>query len=94
MAAIDQDRILATITGLAEATRVSNFWISGDGRIGEQDAAKLLGWSPDSLRNARTEKAGPRSYRLGGGGHRVTYRLMDLAKWIESHCEEEQPARR
>ena len=29
-------------------------------------------------------------YRIGGGGHKVTYRLRDLAEWIEDRCGAEQ----
>lgn len=72
---------------MAEASREAGYWISGDGRIGERDAAQLLGWSHDSLRNARKKSTGPRFYRLGGGGHQITYRLTDLAVWIESRKE-------
>lgn len=61
-------------------------WLSGDRRVGEVDAAGLLGWEVGSLRNARTEGAGPTYYRAGGGGSKITYRLHDLAVWLESRC--------
>ncbi len=81
------DRIADTARRLLEAARDRGMWVTADVRIGEQDAADLLGWSSDSLKNARSEGRGPRWYRLGGAGHRVTYRLDDLAAWIESLAE-------
>ena len=87
MSFTDPGRIEETVRWLSAAAHDAAFWISGDGRIGERDAATLLGWSESSLRNARTEGRGPRFYRLGGGGHRVTYRIPDLAQWIETRIE-------
>jgi hypothetical protein len=60
-------------------------WISGDGRIGEDAAAALLGWAVGTMANRRCEGSAPPHYRLGGSGYRVTYSLRDLARWIEAH---------
>jgi hypothetical protein len=68
---------------LREACRERGCWVSGDGRIGEGDAAVLLGWSAPSLRNARIEGRAPPWFRLGGSGHRISYRITDLARFIE-----------
>ena len=84
----DAERAEATADLLLAVAREREFWISGDGRVGESDAAALLGWSPDSLRNARGEGRGPPSYRIGGGGHRVTYRITDIAVWLEGQRED------
>ena len=72
-----EERFLAEIAA-------RGMWMTGDGRVGECDAAALIGWTSDSLRNARSEGAGPDWYRLGGAGHRVTYRVSDIAEWIDS----------
>ena len=70
-----------------ESCREAGFWMSGDGRIGEEHAAQLLGYAPGSLANARREGKAPPHYRLGGAGHKVTYSLADIAEWIESTRE-------
>ncbi len=83
----------ATLDGSADATAAllrkealaAGFWLSADGRIGEADLAALLGMKPSVLANRRREGAAPPSYALGGGGHRITYRLTDAALWLESH---------
>jgi len=85
--------LLATIEGRSDATAAvllqvaqeRGFWVSGDGRIGEADAAELLGLTSASLANKRREGSAPPSYSLGGKGHRVTYRIAEIALWIESH---------
>lgn len=81
-------RAAATSVQLDRLLREQGRWQTGDGRIGEADAALLLGWSTESLRNARTAGHAPPSYRLGGAGHRVTYRVAELARWIEQRREE------
>jgi len=69
---------------LEAAARAAPYWISGDRRIGEADLAALLGLTPASLANKRREGSAPPAFNLGGGGHRVTYRIDDVALWIES----------
>lgn len=63
--------------------------LSGDRRVSESDAAKLLGHSSEHLRRLRAEGKGPAVYKRGMNGNRVSYRLRDLAEWIE--CERETP---
>lgn len=78
-------RVDSTAATLREAAKEKGFWISADDRIGESDLATLLGMTPASLANKRREGSAPSSFALGGGGHRVTYRLTDAAAWLESH---------
>lgn len=68
----------------SEAIR-AGYWISLDGRIGEGDLAKLLGITAGALANRRREGTAPPHYALGGGGHRITYRIADAARWLEGH---------
>lgn len=84
----DEARIDACARALEQSCRESGAWISGDGRIGEADAAALLGFSPGSMANMRAEGKAPSHFKLGGGGHRVSYRLRDLAEWIEARRSE------
>ena len=82
-----QARAVSTSLVLLAEVKSANLWRSGDGRVGETDAAALLGWSVQSLRNARAEGSGPPAYQLGGARHRISYRLTDLAWFIESRRE-------
>lgn len=78
------DRIQATARMLEAACREAGHGITGDGRVGESVAAELLGFEATTLANRRGEGKAPRHFRIGGFGHRVTYRLVDIAEWIES----------
>lgn len=75
----------ATAATLLQAANSAGYWISADGRIGEADLAVLLGFTTASMGNKRRDGSGPPAFALGGGGHRITYRLADVARWLESH---------
>lgn len=87
------DALRATMDGRADTTATvlrqqadsHGMWVSADGRIGEADLAKLIGMSAGTLANRRREGTAPESFALGGGRHKVTYRLIDAARWIEAH---------
>jgi nicotinamidase-related amidase len=72
---------------MLQAISHAGWWMSPDGRIGERDAAALLGYGhPDSFRNARrrADPGGwPRVFRLGGNGNKLTYQVRDLAEFVE-----------
>lgn len=78
----DADRIEACRRALEANCRGSGVFITGDGRIAEEDAAVLLGFSVKTMQNKRQD--GSAAVWFGGRGRRVTYRLADLAAWIES----------
>lgn len=80
----EAERIAATEAALLAAVRERGGWLSGDRRIGESLLADLLGLRCESLANMRSEGKAPVHVRLGGGGHRITYRLADVAEWLES----------
>lgn len=52
---------------------------TGDGRVSEEVAAKLLGYDAGSLRNKRMQGTAPRAWKLVG---KIWYRLPDLADWL------------
>lgn len=61
---------------------------TGDDRVPEEVAAALLGLAAPTLANMRRDGSGPQWFRIGGSGHRITYRLDHLATWIEARrCE-------
>lgn len=64
--------------------REAGAWLSGDQRVSEETASELLGVAPGTLRNWRYSGKGPISY---GIGNKPTYRLENLAEFIESSRE-------
>jgi len=78
-----QDRIEACARALEAHCRESGVFITGDGRISEVDAAGLLGLAPGTLKNMRGQREGPAAYRTPINGCRVSYRILDLAGWVE-----------
>ncbi|VWX63182.1 conserved hypothetical protein [Burkholderiales bacterium 8X] len=66
----------------------SHVFISADQRVSEKDAAVLLGYKhPGSLKNLRQAGQAPIHYLRPVNGSRVSYRLMDLAAWLEERRE-------
>jgi len=59
--------------------------VTPDGRVDSATAADLLGVSEGHLRNLRSACGGPSFFKAGG---RVTYRLDDLATWLEASRHE------
>ena len=86
-AAREECLIDVTLAALMEAARAADMTITGDGRVSEADAAVLLGIEPDTLAKKRSEGKAPPSYRLSVGAGRISYRLRDLAAWIEAQRE-------
>lgn len=62
--------------------------LSGDGRVSEEGAAMLLGYSQGHLKRMRQEGNGPVCFHIGMNGSRLSYRLGDLAAFIESMRED------
>ena len=82
-----QERVAVTLGLLVQAAREAGYSISGDLRVSEQHAALLMGCAPDTL--AKKRKVGradsaPKAYKIGLGGCRVSYKLLDIALFIES----------
>lgn len=63
---------------------VANALVLPDGRLAgllsEEDAGQYLDLAPETLRNWRSQRRGPRFVRLG---RRVGYRVEDLQAWAE-----------
>ncbi|VVE49802.1 hypothetical protein [Pandoraea sputorum] len=67
----------------------NGYYVTPDMRVGESDAAALLGYThPGSLKNLRAAGLGPPYFERSVGKSKVSYRLSDLSKWIESAREE------
>lgn len=80
-------RAAQTARALEKAAREAKMFVSGDGRVSEADCGKLLGYSAQYLRQMRSEGRGPEAFRLGVSGSRLSYRLIDVAMWIERNRE-------
>lgn len=81
---ITQEEQIRETEGMLRASAISaGYPISGDGRVTEQDAASLLSYSRSQLKAMRAEGNGPRYYAVGMSGARISYRLQDLASWVE-----------
>lgn len=78
------ERIDETTAQLERACRERGEWVSHDGRVFDDVAAEILGRTVGTLANWRSNgAAGVPFFRAGRRG-RVTYRLRDLAAYIES----------
>lgn len=85
MTAMNHDaRVVETIELFRAACRRENYWLSGDDRCSEATAARLLGLAEGSLKNLRWAGDGPAFYKSGIHGSKLTYRLSDLARWVEA----------
>ena len=84
----DAERVEATTVLLATVVAAESLTVSADMRVSEKDAAHLLAMAPGHLKALRQEGRGPVSYQIGVGGSRVSYRLNELAAWIEGSREE------
>ena len=69
------DRIEATMLALRAAAIEQQMPISGDDRVGEACAARLLGIETETLAKKRQEGKGPPSYRVPVGPARVSLEL-------------------
>ncbi|ABE42915.1 hypothetical protein Bpro_0959 [Polaromonas sp. JS666] len=76
-------RAEATHLLLQAKCREAGSFVSIDERVSEQDAAQLLGITAGGLKNMRHEGRAPEAYGAPIGRGKVSYRLFDLALWIE-----------
>lgn len=78
------ERIERTRRLLVEAVTVAGMVMTGDQRIGPEDAASLLRVTPETMRNWRRENKGPPAHRLGIHGSKLSFALHDIAEYIEA----------
>ena len=83
----EDDPVELVLAHLRRATRDSQFRVTADDRISEHNAARLLQVHSDTLARWRAEGSGPTPYGIGVGRAKVSYRLLDLALYIERHRE-------
>lgn len=77
------DRARRTAETLRAAAEAAAMHVTADDRIGECDLARLLGVAAGTMANRRREGRGPPHFAMPFARHRVTYRIDDVATWIE-----------
>lgn len=82
-----QERTERTADALRKAAAESQMFVTADDRISEGNAAALLGYQSASFRNLRTAGGGPDYFNRPLGGFSTSYRLHDIAYWIERSRE-------
>jgi hypothetical protein len=82
------NRVDETLTMLRAAAIEHGMVVTGDDRIAEANAAALIGLECETLAKKRSEGKAPPSYRVPIGAAKVSYRLCDLARWIEQGRED------
>ena len=82
---MNDPKTLSTLQLLIEAAQRHGLAVTGDGRVSEADAAKLLCLARGTLKNKRAEGSGPPFCRIPMNGCSLSYRLADLAAWSDSH---------
>ncbi len=86
------DDLQARSDRLVERFRVvvekRGMFLTPDERVCEGDAAELLGYAVGTLRNMRSAGGGPSFFNRPLGGFNKSYRLEDLATWLERSREE------
>ena len=81
-------RVGKTTDTLRAVAKKEKIVITPDDRVGEADASHLIGYAPKSLASMRKNfESGPVWYRAPAGQAQVSYRLRDLAVWIENKRE-------
>lgn len=83
-----EQRIARTTACFLQAAIDREMFITADGRVNEADAGCLIGYAAGSLRNMRSAGAGPAYFSRPLGGYAKSYRLEDLAAWLERSREE------
>lgn len=83
-----EQRIESTLMMFRKAVIETGITITADERISEQDAATLLCYAPDYLKQKRSFGTAPPHYERSAGSSRVSYRLIDLATWTEKGRKE------
>lgn len=83
-----QRRTTRTAATLRKAAAELQMFVTADDRISEGHAAVLLGYQPASFRNLRAAGGGPDFFNRPLGGFSTSYRLHDIAMWIERSREE------
>ncbi|MGY6517384.1 MAG: hypothetical protein ACXIUZ_01590 [Lysobacteraceae bacterium] len=85
---MNRERIEATAAALLDAAREREIPLTADLRVAEKHAAELLGFAAAYLKQMRAEGKAPTAYGIGCHGARVSYRIADLAAFIEARRED------
>lgn len=80
-----EEQIAARIEAFRDQIERDGIDKTGDDRVSEEDAARLLNIKHRRLKDWRLNypERGPKHHWLGTHGHRLSYRLDELARWLE-----------
>ena len=81
-------RVADTAKTFRAVARERGLLLTADDRVSEADAAELVGYAVGSFRNLRSMGLAPAFFNRPLNGGRVSYRLQDLAEWIEVSREQ------
>lgn len=81
----DREQRISRVTQMLKSAALDRgIHVTPDGRVGEIGAAQLLELQPASLKGLRNSDKGPSFYyRSAGNGSKISYRIDDLAIWLE-----------
>ena len=79
-----EERVAITYEMFLQAIREQDLPMSGDQRVDEATAERLVGYAPRTFRRLRECERAPAAYRLG---NRWTYRVRTLAEFVEENYE-------
>ena len=83
-----EDRVQATADRLRQAAEKAGMVVTADGRISESDSEILTGYGRGTFRGLREVGVGPAWYRAAVASARISYRIDDLAAWLEGRRTE------
>ena len=83
-----EGRVARTTACFLQAAVDRGMFVTADGRVSEADAGELTGYAAGTLRNMRSAGAGPAFFNRPLCGFAKSYRLEDLAEWVEKSREE------
>lgn len=81
-----EERIKRILYGFLDTIEQEAISMTGDQRVREKDAARLIGYSHGHFKRLRQEGKGPR--RFGLGERKISYYLTDLAEWMVERDEQ------
>lgn len=82
------ERVQETAQRLEAAAREQGFFITPDDRVSAANAAKLIGMAAGTLKNYRDMGEGPIYYKVPCSNGNISYRITDIAFWIENSRNE------
>lgn len=78
-----ENRITEAVERMEKVAQEKGYFVTADGRVSEEVAAEFIGVSFGTLKNWRCQGKAPRHYKKPVARCGSSYRLIDIAEWIE-----------